>query len=283
MTDEPLVRHVSDTALWVAAYRANESERPDARFNDPFARRLAGERGARIGDGLPKARENEWAMVARTWLIDRLVLEEAARGADLVVNLAAGLDTRPYRLPLPPGLAWVEVDLPELLDYKEGILEREKPVCRLERLRLDLSEEAARRELFGRLGGRSRRVLVLTEGLLVYLKEEAVISLARDLAAAPGFERWILDLASPGLVRLMGRLMGRELARAPMMFGPEEGPAFFEPHGWSALEVHSMLKTGARLKRLPFWLRLAAWLPESDGRQGRRPWSGVALFKKRPS
>src|SRR4030095_11149477 len=51
MTDEGGLRNISDTAHWVAFYRALESERPDALFRDPFARRLAGERGARITEG----------------------------------------------------------------------------------------------------------------------------------------------------------------------------------------------------------------------------------------
>jgi O-methyltransferase involved in polyketide biosynthesis len=44
----PLIRNISDTALWVAVYRARETDRPDAVFRDPFARRLAGERGEQI-------------------------------------------------------------------------------------------------------------------------------------------------------------------------------------------------------------------------------------------
>jgi len=66
MSDAPLIRNVSDTALWVAAYRALESERPDALFHDPYARELAGERGWRILEGLPKARRTDWPMVVRT-------------------------------------------------------------------------------------------------------------------------------------------------------------------------------------------------------------------------
>ena len=46
---------------------------------------------------------------------------------NMVVNLAAGLDTRPYRMDLPSSLLWVEVDLPDLLDYKEGVLKSESP------------------------------------------------------------------------------------------------------------------------------------------------------------
>ena len=42
---DPLIRHISDTARWAALYRARETERSDAIFRDPCARRLAGERG----------------------------------------------------------------------------------------------------------------------------------------------------------------------------------------------------------------------------------------------
>ena len=101
----------------------------------------------------------------------------------MVVNLAAGLDARPYRMDLPRSLQWVEVDLPEILAHKEEILRNEKPVCALERVRLDLSNTSARRELFSELGRRANRVLVVAEGLLVYLTEEEVAALGRDLAA----------------------------------------------------------------------------------------------------
>ena len=43
-----LVRNISDTAMWAAAYRARETERPGALFRDPFAKRLAGPRGEQI-------------------------------------------------------------------------------------------------------------------------------------------------------------------------------------------------------------------------------------------
>src|SRR5713226_7063171 len=50
---EPLIRNISDTARWVAVYRARESERPDALFKDTFARKLAGQRGEEIARRLP--------------------------------------------------------------------------------------------------------------------------------------------------------------------------------------------------------------------------------------
>src|SRR6185437_4419093 len=178
---EPLIRNISDTARWVATYRAQESERADAIFRDPFARALAGERGAQIAAATPFMQQAAWAMIARTYVIDQIVAREVQRGIDLVVNLAAGLDTRPQRLDLPRSLGWVEVDLPEILDYKEQVLAGAPARCALERVRLDLSDRAARQALFSRLGGSAARALVIAEGLLVYLTRDDVGDLARDL------------------------------------------------------------------------------------------------------
>src|SRR5436190_1700661 len=101
MADDTL-QHVSDTALWVAYYRAEESERTDALFHDPYAKRLAGERGRRIAENMgPSARYTRWTLVIRTVLIDRFIAAAVHDGVDTVVNLGAGLDSRPYRLGLP--------------------------------------------------------------------------------------------------------------------------------------------------------------------------------------
>ena len=278
----PLIRNVSDTALWVAVYRARETERPDALFRDLYARRLAGARGEQIAASMPFSDKATWAWVARTVLFDQFIEEQVRGGVDLVVNLAAGLDARPYRMALPPSLKWVEVDLPGILAYKEEILAGERPACALERVRLDLSDVPARRELFERLGRSARRALVVTEGLLIYLTAEEVGSLARDLAAPASFRSWALDLASPGLLKMIQKDSGTQLsaAGASLKFGPPEGPGFFAPYGWKSVDVRSPLKTAARLKRLSFGMRILAMLPESSGPQGSRPWSGVCLLEK---
>jgi len=278
----PLLRNVSDTALWVAVYRARETDRLDAVFRDPYARRLAGARGEQIAASMPFSDKATWAWVARTVLFDQFIEEQVRGGVDLVVNLAAGLDARPYRLALPPALRWVEVDLPEILAHKEKILGGEKPVCALERVRLDLSDVSARRTLFERLGRSARRALIVSEGLLIYLAAEEVRALARDLAAPPSFRNWVLDLTSPGLLKMIQKDSGTQLsaAGASLKFGPSEGPEFFVPHGWTPVEVRSPLKTAARLKRLSFGMRLLAMLPESSGPQGSRPWSGVCRFER---
>ena len=280
MSSDPLVRNVSDTALWAAAYRARENDRPNPLFRDPFARRLAGTRGLRIAETLTAS--DSWAWVTRTYLFDRFIRERIAQDTDTVVNLAAGLDSRPYRMDLPAALRWIEVDLPDLLAYKEKALAGEKPRCALERIALDLSDAAARRDLFERLGGGAGNALVVTEGLLIYLTAEEVAMLAGDLTRPAAFRHWVLDLVSPGLLRMLQKKTKGELdaAGAPLKFGPAEGPGFFQAYGWRPVEVASIIQSAAKLKQLSFGMRLIAMLPQSDGPQGSRPWGGVCLLER---
>lgn len=279
--EEPF-QNISDTARWVATYRAIETERPDAWFRDPLAKRLAGERGERLAERMTFTNSNSWSFVARTVVVDRFIADKVQQGADMVVNLAAGLDTRPYRMALPPSLQWIEVDLPELLAYKTEALAGEQPVCALERVALDLTNLAARRDLFEELGRRAKKAIVVTEGLIIYLTAEEVGGLATDLARPPSITWWILDLTSPRLLRMLQANIGRNLdqAGAPLKFAPEEGPAFFERYGWRPMEARSLLHTAATLKRLPFFFRLMALLPDPAGRKPNRPWGGVCLFAR---
>jgi len=195
-----------------------------------------------------------------------------------VINLAAGLDTRPYRMDLPRTLRWVEVDLPGILDYKESVLREAVPVCALERIRLDLSDESARRAMPARVTAGSTSTVVVTEGLIIYLDAAQVQSLARDLAGVAPIRTWIADLASPALVKMMTERGGDMIAAAgaPYKFAPAEGPEFFLPVGWKPARVGSLLKTAGRLKRLPsFILRFFALFPEQPKPPPNRPWSAV--------
>jgi len=146
---------------------------------------------------------------------------------------------------------------------------------------LDLSNESARRALFSELSRRANRALVVAEGLLVYLTEDKVAALGKDLAAPVAFQNWIIDLASPALLRMLSRKMGAPLdqAGAPLRFAPEQGPEFFTRCGWKPDEVHSTIHAAAKLNRLSFVLRLIAKI-SSTRFQPKRPWSAVCLLTK---
>ena len=179
MSENSKIENVSDTALWVAMYRAMETDRPDAHFKDPYARALAGERGAAILAAMPDGEATAWPLIVRTAVFDEMILKAVReRGAKIVLNLASGLDMRPYRLNLPSDLEWIEVDLPDMMDYKTSRIGDAKPTCRLERVKLDLADIPARRAFFDRVDSSGKPTLVMSEGLLTYLTDEAVASLA---------------------------------------------------------------------------------------------------------
>ncbi|GAA4845879.1 hypothetical protein GCM10025787_29930 [Saccharopolyspora rosea] len=109
---------VALTGRVTAALRARESARPDRLFDDPFAARLAGARGRE----LVAAFDGDNQVIAvRTRLVD----DEFARRTDefdQFAILAAGMDTRAYRLAFHAGTAVFEVDRPEVLALKERLL-----------------------------------------------------------------------------------------------------------------------------------------------------------------
>jgi methyltransferase (TIGR00027 family) len=278
---DPLIRNISDTALWVAVYRAMETDRADAVFRDPFARRLAGARGEEIMRSIKPSQQYAWSYTARTYLIDTFVLQEVERGADMVIDLAAGLDARPWRMALPPSLRWVEIDLPEILEYKADILRNEKPVCRLESIPLDLADAGARRDVFAELGRTAKRALVISEGLLIYLTADEVCALAGELAAEGSFARWATDLTNPALLKMLQKQVGKRLdqAGAPLKFGPAEGPHFFERCGWKPVDARGLLHTAAKLHRLSLLFRLFAMLPDTKGEKPKAVWGGGVLLE----
>ncbi|MGZ4779103.1 MAG: class I SAM-dependent methyltransferase, partial [Thermoanaerobaculia bacterium] len=171
-----------------------------------------------------------------------------------------------------------------ILEEKEQLLRNEKPVCRFERVPLDLADRSARQKLFDRINANATSTLVITEGLLVYLGDDGAEALARDLAAESSFRRWVADVMSPGLLQMIQKSWGKHLdmAKSPLIFGPAEGPLFFERAGWSPVEIHSVLRAAAQAKRLPLLLRLFAFLPDpKDGKAGKQPWSATCVMERK--
>lgn len=282
--DPSPIRNVSDTALWVAIYRAMESERPDRIFHDPYARKLGGERGEAIVRSMPKGAATAWPMVVRTAVMDEIVVRCVREGAATVLNLAAGLDARPWRLDLPKSLRWFHVDMPDMIRYFRERMADAAPRCEVEFVSADLREPSARRELFGRTAAQGP-VLVITEGLLVYLTPEQVGELARDLHDVARARWWLQDIASPRLRKFMERsrwLSKLQQGNAPMQFFPEQGTAFFEPFGWREKEFRSTWDESFRLKRTMrgawFFKLLSKLQPRAQVEAGRRM-SGIVLLE----
>ena len=276
---EPLISDVADTARWMAVYRVDESARPDALFRDPLATRFADDHGRAIAAAAPRLTRNGWWWNVRTKLIDDVVVAAARTGCDRVLNLAAGFDTRPYRLDLPSGLDWIEADLPATIAEKQRLLAGETPRCRLSRETVDLADTPSRRAFLADAADGARDALVITEGLLLYLEAGQVRDLTGDLCRN-GIGGWVTDLVAPAIVRRMMRQMP-SLGGAPMRFQPFDGVASFEREGWAVGEIVPILKAAHRCNRLPLSMRPAAYLPDRNPRRlGRSLWSAVVRFER---
>jgi methyltransferase (TIGR00027 family) len=284
---DSLIENVSDTAFWVAHYRAVESQRADALFHDPLAAVLAGEQGKKIAQAMPGRFMTEWVVALRTCIIDDYIRVAVTEGIDVVVNLGAGLDTRPYRMNLPDSLLWIEADYPRMIEFKGNRLSGEVPRCQLERVAVDLANPSERRRLLEDIAARARKVLVLTEGVIPYLSVEEVASLAEDLKRTRHAYYWIVEYLSPAAIKFRGKArITRKTKNAPFKFKPDDWFAFFRGHGWCLKEIRYFTEEGERLKRparLPFTLKVIVnvrmLFASKERREGFRKLAGYALLK----
>jgi len=250
----PPLRNVSDTALWVAMYRAMESERPDALFDDPLARRMAGARGDAIVRNMPAAQEIAGPMTVRTAVIDELVLRCIEQGACTVINLGAGLDTRAFRLALPAAVHWIDVDLPDMVAHRRKCLGGAEANCRHSHMVADVGDALAVEAVLSLARRTLGPVVVLTEGLMVYLTEHQVVRLAGQLYDEPQVAWWIGDLISPALCATSGSLWQSQLTPdATFQFAPRDRAGFFARLGWQEREFRSTWDESIRLKRPASW------------------------------
>ena len=286
MSETPIA-HVTDTAFWVATYRANESARPDALFRDPLAARLVEGRGRDIAERIAGGEQVAWVVVLRTLIIDDFIRQAIADGCDAVLNLGAGLDTRPYRLELPPSLRWIEVDFAGTIDFKNERLAGETPRCRLERRAVDLGDAVARRALLADVNASAQKVLVLTEGVVGYLANEEVAALAADLRAQPNFAWWVVEYVSSQFrrfERLLSYRRRKQMANAPLRFRPDDWLGFFAARGWTAKEIRYLVAEGEKHHRpppVPRWMMLVVRIMSRSRRQLRENYGFVLMERGR--
>lgn len=254
------VQHVSHTAWLVAAFRAQETERTDAHFKDLLAKKLLGNLEQEYLGGFSEdVRKDHWLLTVRTCQIDQLILKAIESGVDTVLNLGAGLDTRPYRLQFPKDVSWFEADFPELIAYKNEKLKDETPQCHLTRIAADLGNSEERRRVLdwvnSRAELRSKSMLVLTEGLLGYLSQENVTELAEDLAVLTTCKFWVMDMFNQSFRKISERFWQRSStdvkASVQLGFIPEDTVSFLRPLGWEVKEFQSFGQGALSLNRLP--------------------------------
>lgn len=181
---------VSETALWTARMRAQESARTDALFQDRLAAEFleaAGAAGAPPGTGVLQKVLPDWLAI-RTRFFDDYLLTATRAGCEQVVLVGAGLDSRAYRLDWPTAAHVFEVDLPAVQTFKERVLAGRSPdLVRRTAVAADLLGDW-RSTLLAAGFDPGRPTAWLCEGLLFYLAPQAVEGLIGTVSelSAPG-------------------------------------------------------------------------------------------------
>jgi methyltransferase (TIGR00027 family) len=254
-------RGVGRTALGVARIRARESERADRLFHDPYAGAfvaaapgLATFTAASPGESSSLGAIFQARVAIRTRFLDDYLLAAAAAGCRQVVLLAAGMDTRGYRLGWPAGTRLFEIDQPDVLAFKDAVLNSRSAVPRCHRTALaaDLREDWTG-PLLGSGLRPGERTAWLAEGLLIYLAAEEAGGLLEAVTglSAPGsqiaFE--YNDSADGGPVSRARALPGMSGLTALWKGGlGADTPDWLARHGWQ-VQTHGIGSVAASYNR----------------------------------
>ena len=249
-----MISGVAATALWTAYCRAQESKRADPLVEDRLAETLCGDDGMSIGRAFEAAGGAHDAIIVRTRIIDDLVLAALARGVRTVASLGCGLCARPYRLDVPPGTRFVEIDLRSTMAWKTQRLERQfglqnRPIARFmaDLARLEEVEPALQA-----VGGDS--ALFVLEGVVQYLAPAVVRALFARIARRDSATTIVCDVGGGAWSRVFARRIPDAVARrgAPYVTRIDDPRSFFAPLGFDVTSDVSLVDWDARCS-FPRW------------------------------
>jgi methyltransferase (TIGR00027 family) len=242
--DDTALPPVSVTGVGVAALRAIESERSDRLFGDPFAAGLvrAASAGERLRDPALGHRPIAQWVAVRTRFLDDILVDATAQGCRQVAILGAGLDTRAFRMEWPGSTRLWELDLPDVLAFKDRVIAAEgwRPTCERQSLPLDLSEDWGQLLLNAGFDP-DAGVAWVAEGLLAYLTPETRDALLhRTAQLSPTGSQMGLTLASPHRLKTWreshpdGTSNPRDFVALWQSEATDDAEAWLASFGWQA-------------------------------------------------
>lgn len=226
------------TARWAAAVRAVESQCENSLFIDPWAADLAGSQGMQWVQQRDAGKLI--AMILRTRFYDDFLLKiTRQQQVWQVLLLAAGLDTRAFRLNWPHGTHFFELDQAAVLDHKQRVLSAAEvtPACQRTLIRVDLTSPWEESLLASGFDSSLPSVWLL-EGFLFYLPNPLMVQLLDQVTALSTSGSWLgfdivnsLVLTSPWTKPWVD--MQAE-AGAPWLGTLDDPLGFLEARGWRA-------------------------------------------------
>jgi len=259
------------TALLTAYARVQEARETTKLFDDPLAAMfIAAASDAEVSDQgkLPRlgpaVDDNSSALwngfrfyiCERTPFYDEHVLRAVAAGCRQVVLVAAGLDSRAFRLGLSENATVFELDQDAVLDFKQRVLDQHDvvPSCRRVPVQVDFRDDWSQALTAAGFDG-TQPTIWIAEGFLMYLSRDDADRLITTITAlsAPG-SHFVGDYFS-GRWRESDVETSDEqehaawnLVRNAFLYGPADvGPAaWLARHDWVAGQVTTITELGSR-------------------------------------
>jgi methyltransferase (TIGR00027 family) len=207
----------------------------------------------------PAAAKSGWRylcdmMGIRSRFFDDYLRAATDAGIDQVVVLAAGLDTRAYRMSWPPSCSWFDIDQPKVLQFKHTILAEQHatPRCQHHTVAADLRQDWTT-SLRAAGFDATMPTAWLAEGLLQYLPAAAEDQLFRQIThlSAPGSRLGLTHTDGPTELDWTTQELGLNLTE---LVNHEPRPPLRQQlarHGWNIQSSESILQAGQRLDRCP--------------------------------
>ncbi|WP_149830778.1 class I SAM-dependent methyltransferase [Streptomyces tailanensis] len=252
---------ISYTAQWTSAARAVETERlGDRLFADPYARELAAPRGFELLEKYDGGGLLPFLAIRTRFYDDTIASVLADTDIRQVVFVAAGMDTRVYRMDWPAGVVVYEADHAALLEEKHARLDRLNVTARAERREVAADLTTDWLSVLAEAGhDPDRRTLWVTEGLFFFLTLEQAGGLLDLLAraSAPG-SRLVTDMVNESMLRTpfnQDFLKALQSDGTPWLFGTDEPGKFLSERGWTAHQIAEPGEPAASAHRWPYEVR----------------------------
>lgn len=236
---------ISNTAFYCCGVRMLDAEHPRSLCNDVFAKRFMDERGMLIFEPFKTENMPNISNTVRCHILDEAVRSQLITHPNsLIISVGAGFDSRPYRL---QGGEWVEIDEPQIIEYKNEKLPIAKCTNKLTRISIDFSSETLIEKLAAYRT--HQHIIIAIEGVFMYLENPAIETTIKQLQTLFPKHNLLCDLMTKKMFDQFAQSVHNKLVAAGARFTtrPDEPAAIFIQHGYRQLSRTPMFKRAGEL------------------------------------